>query len=171
MITKGVRDTFGVREMFQNRLVVTAAQLSKVSPRTPGQPVRSSFSGRRADHWKTEGVLCPGPRLSAGDTPADKSFGLLNLHQDWHQPQGLTSCGSSGPRAYPLVLITGCPESQATCLSFHLTFFWPSTMLMFEALTLPATWMHPENTMLSERSQTQKDTQGVTPLRGSVQNR
>ncbi|KAM9043515.1 DNA (cytosine-5)-methyltransferase 1-like isoform 2-T2 [Megaptera novaeangliae] len=40
-----------------------------------------------------------------------------------------------------------------------------------EALTLAATCMDPENTMLSERSQTQKDTQGVTPLRANVQNR
>ena len=45
MITKGVRDTFGVREMFQNRAVVTAAQLSKVSPCAPVQPVRASLSG------------------------------------------------------------------------------------------------------------------------------
>ena len=29
MISKGLRDIFGVREMFQNRLVVTAALLSK----------------------------------------------------------------------------------------------------------------------------------------------
>ncbi|KAM9040710.1 uncharacterized protein AAG666_008239 [Megaptera novaeangliae] len=41
---------------------------------------------------------------------------------------------------------------------------------MGEALTLAATCMDPENTMLSERSQTQKDTQGVTLLRGNVQN-
>ena len=40
-----------------------------------------------------------------------------------------------------------------------------------EALTLAATCMDPENMMLSERSQTQKDTQGVTLLRGNVQNR
>ena len=40
-----------------------------------------------------------------------------------------------------------------------------------EALTLATTWMDPENTMLSERSQTQKDTQGVIPLMGNVQNR
>ena len=33
MITKGVRDIFGVRGMFQNRTELTAAQLSKVSPR------------------------------------------------------------------------------------------------------------------------------------------
>ena len=39
-----------------------------------------------------------------------------------------------------------------------------------EALRLAATLMDPENTMLSER-QTQKDTQGVTPLTGNVQNR
>ena len=31
--------------------------------------------------------------------------------------------------------------------------------------------MDPENTMLSERSQTQKDTQCVIPLMGNVQNR
>ena len=29
-----------------------------------------------------------------------------------------------------------------------------------KALTLATMWMDPENTMLSERSQTQKDTQG-----------
>ena len=40
-----------------------------------------------------------------------------------------------------------------------------------EALTLAATWTDPENTMLSERSQTQKDTQGVIPLMGNIQNR
>ena len=40
-----------------------------------------------------------------------------------------------------------------------------------EALTLVTTYMDPENTMLSERSQTQKDTQGVIPLMGNVQNR
>ena len=31
MITKGMREILGVREMFQNRAVLTAAQLSKVS--------------------------------------------------------------------------------------------------------------------------------------------
>ena len=54
MITKGMRDIFGVREMFQKSLVVTAGQLSKVSPCAPGQPVKASFSGRSADHRKTE---------------------------------------------------------------------------------------------------------------------
>ena len=63
------------------------------------------------------------------------------------------------------------PDAQAMCLSFRLSFFRPSATQRCEALTLAATWMHPENTMLSERSQTQKDTQGVTPLRGNVQNR
>ena len=43
MITRGVRDIFGVREMFQNSLLVTAAQLSKVSPHAPVQPLRGSF--------------------------------------------------------------------------------------------------------------------------------
>ena len=43
MITKGVRDIFGVKEIFQNRLVVTAAQLSKVSPRALVQPLRGLF--------------------------------------------------------------------------------------------------------------------------------
>ena len=38
-----------------------------------------------------------------------------------------------------------------------------------ETLTLAATWTDPENTMLSERSQTQ-DTQCVIPLMGNVQN-
>ena len=40
-----------------------------------------------------------------------------------------------------------------------------------EALTLATPWMDPENTMLSERSQTQKDTQGVIPWIGNVRNR
>ena len=39
------------------------------------------------------------------------------------------------------------------------------------ALTLTTIWTDPENTMLSERSQTQKDTQGVIPLMGNIQNR
>ena len=66
MITKGVRDIFGLREMFQNRLVVTAAQLSKVSPGAPVQPVSASLSGRTADRRKTERALGPGPRSSVG---------------------------------------------------------------------------------------------------------
>ena len=37
-----------------------------------------------------------------------------------------------------------------------------------EALTLTIMWTYPENPMLSEK-QTQKDTQGVTPLMGNVQ--
>ena len=40
-----------------------------------------------------------------------------------------------------------------------------------EALTQAATWVDLEHTMLSERSQTQKDTQCVIPLIGNVQNR
>ena len=40
-----------------------------------------------------------------------------------------------------------------------------------EALTLATTWTDLENTMISERSQTQKDTQGVIPLMGNIQNR
>ena len=40
-----------------------------------------------------------------------------------------------------------------------------------EALTLATTWTDPQTTMLSERSQTQKDIQGVIPLMGNVQNR
>ena len=59
MITKGMRDIFGMREMFPNRAVLMAAQLSKVSPRAPGQPVRASLSGQRAEYRKTVRVLCP----------------------------------------------------------------------------------------------------------------
>ena len=62
MITKDVRDIFGVMEMFQNRAVVMAAQLRKLSPRTPVQSVRASLLGRRADRMKTEGAVGPGPR-------------------------------------------------------------------------------------------------------------
>ena len=40
-----------------------------------------------------------------------------------------------------------------------------------EVLPLATTWMDPENTTLSERSQTQKDTQCVIPLMGNVQKR
>ena len=46
-----------------------------------------------------------------------------------------------------------------------------STLKRGEALTLAATWIDLENTMLSERSQTQKDTQGVIPLMENIQNR
>ena len=76
MITKGMRDIFSVREMFQNRAVLTAAQLSKVSPRATGQPVRTSLSGRRADHRKTERALGPAPRCPGGDPSLGKSLGL-----------------------------------------------------------------------------------------------
>ena len=79
MITKGMRYIFGVRGMFQNRLVVTAAQLSKVSPRASEQPVIASFSGRMADHRKTERVLGPGTRCSTGDPAVVKSQGMLSL--------------------------------------------------------------------------------------------
>lgn len=37
-------------------------------------------------------------------------------------------------------------------------------------MTLAATWMPPEISTLQERSQTKKDTQGVTPLRRNIQN-
>ena len=40
-----------------------------------------------------------------------------------------------------------------------------------DALTLAPTRTDLETTMLSERSQTQKDTQGVIPLMGNIQNR
>ena len=40
-----------------------------------------------------------------------------------------------------------------------------------EAPTLATTWMDRETTMLRERSQTQRDTQGEIPLMGNVQNR
>ena len=101
MITKGVRDIFGVREIFQNRTVVTAAQLIKLSPRAPVQPVRASHSGRRADHRKTERALGPGPRRSAGDPPPPwgSHWDMLSLHRDWQQTQGLTRRGDPGIRA------------------------------------------------------------------------
>ena len=76
MITNGVRDIIWVREMFQNRAVVTAAQLSKVSPRALVQPVRASVSGQRADRRKTERALGPRPRRSAGVSPVGKSLGF-----------------------------------------------------------------------------------------------
>ena len=69
MITKAMSDPFGVKEMFQNRAVVTAAQLSKVSPRALVQPLRASVSGRRADRRKTERALGPGPKRSTGVPP------------------------------------------------------------------------------------------------------
>ena len=46
-----------------------------------------------------------------------------------------------------------------------------SAMKRSEALTLATMWMDPENTMLSERSQTQEDTLCVILLMGDVQNR
>ena len=76
MITKGVRDIYGVREMFQNRLVVTAAQLSKVCPYTTGQPVRASLSQDKGLNAGTERALGPEPRRSAGLSPMWKSLGL-----------------------------------------------------------------------------------------------
>ena len=99
MITKGMRDIFSVREMFQNRAVLTAAQLSKVSPRATGQPVRTSLSGRRADHRKTERALGPAPRCPGGTPPWVSHWDLLSLQREWQQPQGLAGSGAPGPRA------------------------------------------------------------------------
>ncbi|XP_060002405.1 CAP-Gly domain-containing linker protein 1-like [Lagenorhynchus albirostris] len=45
--------------------VVTAAQLSELSPRAPVQPVTASLSGRRADRRKTERALCARTDLGA----------------------------------------------------------------------------------------------------------
>ena len=99
-----------------------------------------------------DGAARAPPRLAAAP-------GLHRAQRSW--PQSLPS-GSHHRLS---------PESQATCLSFRLSFFRASATQRCEAPTLAAMWMHHENTMLSERSQTQKDTQGVTPLRGNVQNR
>ena len=171
-IYKGLRDIFGVWEVFQYRAVVMALQLSKVTPRAPGQPVRASFSGRRADHRKTELALGPGLRRSDRDPSVGKSLGLS-------EPP-LRLAGATGPRrgqrSCPQSLASGShhrlsPVSKATCLSFHLYFFRRSATLRYKALTFTATWMHPENTMLNGRNQTQKDTHGVIPLTGNVQNR
>ena len=46
-----------------------------------------------------------------------------------------------------------------------------AAMKRSEALTQATTWMDLQHTMLSERSQTQKDTQCVIPFIGNVQNR
>ena len=69
MISKDLRDIFGLMEMFQNRAVVMAAQLRKLSPHAQVQPVKTSLSGRRADRRKTERAVGPGPRRSAGGPP------------------------------------------------------------------------------------------------------
>ena len=48
---------------------------------------------------------------------------------------------------------------------------YDSAMTRSEALTQATTWMDLEHTMVSERSQTQEDTQCVIPFIGNVQNR
>ena len=62
------------------------------------------------------------------------------------------------------------PKCPATGALIH-TREHHSVVKRGESLTLATTCMDPEDTMLSERSQTQKDTQGVIPLMGNVQNR
>ena len=57
---------------------------------------------------------------------------------------------------------------ERMCPSTHLEYYLATKRR--EALTLTITWTDPENTMLSEK-QTQKDTQGVIPLMGNIQNR
>ena len=115
MITKGMRDIFGMREMFPNRAVMMASQLSKLHPGAPGQPVRGSFLGRRADHMKTELALGPGSRCSAGVPSMGKSWGLA-------EPP-LRLAAAPGPhrvqRSRPQSLASGShhwlsPESHAT---------------------------------------------------------
>ena len=127
MITKGLTDIFGMTDMFQNRAVLTASQLSKLFPRAPGQPVRGTFLGRRADHRKTELALVPGFRHSAADSSVGKSLRLpetpLRLAAAPWPHRVRLSC--------PQVLASVShhqlsPQSQATCLSFHLSFIQPS---------------------------------------------
>ena len=48
---------------------------------------------------------------------------------------------------------------------------YDSAMKRSEAVTQATAWMDLEHRMLSERSQTQKDTQCVIPFIGNVQNR
>ena len=48
---------------------------------------------------------------------------------------------------------------------------YDSAMKRSEALTQATAWTDLEHRMLSERSQTQKDTQCVIPFAGNVQNR
>ena len=158
--------------MFQNRGVMMAAQLSKVSPRAPVQPGRPSLSGRRADRRKTERALGPLPIRLGGNPSMRKSLGLAEPPPRMAAAPGPHSVRLSRPQSLPSRSHHRLsPDSQATCVSFHLTFFRPSDTQRCEDLTLAATWMHSEHTMHSERSQTQKDTQGVTPLRGNVENR
>ena len=158
--------------MFQNRAVLTAAQLSKVFTRATVQPVRPSLSGRRADRRKTERALGPAPRCPGGDPSMGNSLGLAETPPRLAAAPGpRTAC-----RSRPQSLDSGShhqllPDSQATSFAFRFSFIQPSATQRCEALTLAATWMHPENTMLSDRSQTQKATDGVNPLRGNVQNR
>ncbi|XP_067585540.1 uncharacterized protein [Pseudorca crassidens] len=97
------------------------------------------------------------------------------------------NCEAAGPRllaeftgrchlvkkASPYLLNSSRPPTVAH-VTPRTSRLWPSSPFTSsfrrEALTLAATWMYPENTMLSERSQTHKDTQGVTPLRRNFKN-
>ena len=168
----GHEGNFWVTEMFPNMAVVTAAQLSKLSPRAPGVPVRESLSERRADRRKNELALGPGPRRLAGDPSMGKSLGLAEPLLRLAAAPGPRRAQLSRPQSLASVSHHRLsPESQATCLSFRLCFFRRSATQRYEALTFAATWMHPENTMLSGRIHTQKDTQGEKPMRGNVQNR
>ena len=123
MISKGVRDIFGMREMFRNRAVVTTAQLSKVSPHAPVQSVRASLSGRRADRRKTEQALGPGPRRSAGDPAVGKSLGLAEPPPRLAAAPGPHRARRSRPQSLP----SGShhrlsPDLHATFLSSILCF-------------------------------------------------
>ena len=172
MITKGMREILGVREMFQNRAVLTAAQPSKVSPRATVQPVRTSLSGRRVDRRKIERALGPAPRCPGWEPFVGKSLGLaeppLRLAA---APGSRAACRSRAPSLDSGSHHQLLPDSQATSFAFRFSLFRPSATQRCEALTLTATWIHPENTMLSGRTHTPKETQGVNPLKGNVQNR
>ena len=121
MITKDVRDIFGLMEMFQNRTVVMAAQVRKLSPRARVQPVKTSLSGRRLTAGRLNEQWVLGPDAQLGPPPTWGSYwDLLSLHRDWQQPQGITGHGGSGPRAFPLVLITACHQ---TCMQCTFLFF------------------------------------------------
>ena len=77
MITKDVRDIFGLMEMFQNRTVVMAAQVRKLSPRARVQPVKTSLSGRRLTAGRLNEQWVLGPDAQLGPPPnVGKLLGL-----------------------------------------------------------------------------------------------
>ena len=162
--TRQPRQTAGVeREVPQNRSTkAKPREAAGESPLVHGQGNAARTAGRQP-LWKAERELPWTSHLHCWGHAREKPG------QACKQKPAHERSSSMSARARR-VETTMCPSmDDGQCVPPHTEHH--SATKRREALTLAATWTDLETTMLSERSQTQKDTQGVIPLMGNVQNR